>query len=178
MKLLALMIPLLFLVSFVFALFRKVKVYDSFTEGVKNAVPLILSIFPYIAAVTMLTKLLEVSGLSAKMAKWLFPFFEGLGIPGEIAPLVFIKPLSGGGSIAVLSDILDTYGVDSYIARCACVAYGASDTIFYIGAVYFAGLKRKKLTIALVISLLSYLVSLLLCCFLCRFTEFRSKYVP
>ncbi len=168
MKALALIVPLLFLVSFLFALFRKVKVYDSFTEGVKGAIPLILSIFPYIAAVTMLTKLLDVSGLSDKIAAWISPFFEGLGIPGEIAPLVFMKPLSGSGSIAVLTDILEKYGVDSYAARCACVAYGSSETIFYIGAVYFAGLKRKKLTLALVIAVFSYLLSVVLCCFLCR----------
>ncbi len=168
MKILTLLIPLLFLLSFVFALCKKVKVYDSFTEGVKGAIPLILSIFPYIAAVTMLTKLLDASGLSDKMTQWLSPLFEGVGIPSEIAPLVFMKPLSGGGSIAVLTDVLETYGVDSYAARCACVAYGSSETIFYIGAVYFAGLKRKKLTLALVIALLSYLLSIVLCCFLCR----------
>ena len=64
MKALALLVPFLFFGSFVFALSRKVKVYDSFTAGVKGAIPLILSLFPYIAAVTMLTKLLDVSGLS------------------------------------------------------------------------------------------------------------------
>ncbi len=168
MRLLTLIIPLLFLGSFVFALCRKVKVYDSFTEGVKRAIPLIVSIFPYIAAVTMLTKLLDVSGLSAKMAEWISPLFSWLGIPSEIAPLVFMKPLSGSGSIAVLTDILEKYGVDSYAGRCACVAYGASDTIFYIGAVYFAGLKRKKMTTALLIALFSYLASVVLCCLLCR----------
>ncbi len=168
MKFLTLLIPLLFLFSFVFALCRKVKVYDSFTEGIKGAIPLILSIFPYIAAVTMLTKLLDVSGLSDKISTWISPCFEWLGIPSEIAPLVFMKPLSGSGSIAVLTDILEKYGVDSYAARCACVAYGSSETIFYIGAVYFAGLKRKKLTLALLISIFSYLVSVVLCCFLCK----------
>lgn len=168
MKYLSLIVPVLFFASFLFALVRKVKVYDSFTEGVKGAIPLILSIFPYIAAVTMLTKLLEVSGLSAKITDWISPLFEGLGIPSEIAPLVFMKPLSGSGSIAVLTDILEKYGVDSYAARCACVAYGSAETIFYIGAVYFAGLKRKKLTLALVIAVFSYLLSVVLCCFLCR----------
>ncbi len=168
MKFLTLLIPLIFLFSFTFALCRKVKVYDSFTDGVKKAIPLIVSIFPYIAAVTMLTKLLDASGLSAKMAAWIAPVFERLGIPSEIAPLVFMKPLSGSGSIAVLTDILENYGVDSYAGRCACVAYGASDTIFYIGAVYFAGLKRKKIPIALLIALFSYFASVLLCCFLCR----------
>lgn len=165
----ALIVPLIFLFTFVFALVKKVRVYDTFTEGVKGAIPLILSIFPYIAAVTMLTKIFEVSGLEQTFSKWLSPLFAFVGIPEEIAPLLLVKPLSGSGSIAVLSDILNSYGVDSYIARCACVAYGSSETIFYVGAVYFAGLKRKKLSLALVISVFSYLAGVVLCCFLCRF---------
>lgn len=165
---LALLVPAIFLASFIFALFKKVRVYDSFTTGMKGAIPLITSIFPYIASVTMLSLLLQVSGLERKMTEWLSPVFSFFGVPEEIAPLVFVKPLSGSGSIAVLSEILNRYGVDSYIARCACVAYGSSETIFYIGAVYFAGIKRKRLTLALVISLLSYFLSLLLCCALCR----------
>ena len=68
----------------------------------------------------------------------------------------------------MLSQILESYGVDSYIARCACIIYGASDTIFYIGAVYFASLKRKKLPLALGIALFSYFLSIILGCFLCR----------
>ena len=166
--LLAISVPLLFLGTFLFALCRKVRVYDSFTQGVKGVLPLIISIFPYIAAVTMLCKLLEVSGLNTALAKWFQPVFEFSGVPQEIAPLVFIKPLSGSGSIAVITEILEKYGVDSYVARCACVVYGSSETVFYIGAVYFAGLKRKKLNAALIISLFSYLASVILACFLCK----------
>lgn len=165
---LALLIPLIFLASFLFALYKKVKIYDSFTEGVKGAVPLILSVFPYVAAVTMLCKLLEVSGLEEKLSEWIAPLFSFTGIPTEISALVLMKPLSGSGSVAVLTQILERYGVDSYAARCACVAYGTSDTIFYIGAVYFAGLKRKKMTAALIISLFSYLIAVIFSCFLCR----------
>lgn len=165
---LALIIPSIFLFSFLFAIIKKVRVYDSFTEGIKSVLPLITSIFPYIAAVTMLSKLLEVSGLGDKLAEWLSPVFAFTGIPKEIGTLVLIKPLSGSGSLAVLSEILGKYGVDSYPARCACVAYGAADTVFYIGAVYFAGLQRKKLTAALWIALSSYLLSVVFCCFLCR----------
>lgn len=165
---LAFLIPSIFLFSFLFAICRKVKVYDSFTSGVKNAVPLILSIFPYIAAVAMLSKLFEVSGLENKITAFIAPFFRFTGIPEEISSLVLIKPLSGGGSIAVLTQILERYGVDSYAARCACVAYGTADTIFYIGAVYFAGIKRQKLTAALVISIISYLAAVIFSCFLCR----------
>ncbi len=165
---LAICIPLIFLSSFIFALFKKVKIYDSFTEGVKGAIPLIMSVFPYVAAVTMLCKLLEVSGLETWLTKQLEPLFHFTGIPTEIASLVMMKPLSGSGSIVVLTQILERYGVDSYAARCACVAYGTSDTIFYIGAVYFTGVKRKGLTKALFLSLFAYFIAVVFSCFLCR----------
>ena len=163
-----LLVPCIFLFSFVFALVKKVKIYDSFAEGVKQTIPMIVSIFPYIATVTMLCKLFEMSGLEQRFIQWLTPVFSFLGVPQEIYPLILIKPLSGSGAIAVLTEILERYGVDSYVARCACVSYGSSETIFYIGAVYFAGIKRKKLTTALLIAVVSYLCSVVFCCFLCR----------
>lgn len=168
MKVFALIIPLLFLATFLFAAARKVRVYDSFTEGVKEAFPLVLSVFPYLAAVLMLTSLFTASGLDEKLLRLLSPLFRALGIPAEIGPLVLVKPLSGSGSTALLSDILSRYGADSYIARCACAAYGSSETIFYIGAVYFSRTKRKKFTAALLISLFSYFASVVLCCALCK----------
>ena len=165
----ALIVPFIFLASFVYAAVKRVKIYDSFCDGIKGAPRLILSVFPYVAAVTMLAKLMEVSGLQTQMERFFEPIFHAFGVPEQISGLIFMKPLSGGGSIAALTEILDKYGVDGYIGRCACVAYGASDTIFYIGAVYFAGLKRKKITAALFIALTAYFLSIILCCFLCRF---------
>lgn len=166
---LAILIPLIFLLSFLYAACKKVKVFDSFIGGMKGAIPLVTSVFPYIAAVTMLNSLLSVTGLDVTICNFLSPVFHFFGVPTELSPLLFVKPLSGSGSIAVLSDILQKYGVDSYIGRCACVTYGSSETIFYIGAVYFAGIKRKKLTQALCICLLSYVVATVFCCFICRF---------
>ena len=109
-----------------------------------------------------------MSGLESKLIQLLSPVLRFLRIPEEISELILIKPLSGSGSTAVLSEIIERHGVDSYAARCACVAFGASDTVFYIGAVYCAGLKRKKLTLALGIAVVSYLLSVVLCCLLCR----------
>lgn len=165
----ACVIPIIFISSFLFACLKRVKVYDSFTKGAKGAIPLIVSIFPYIAAVTMLSLLLDVSGAGEAFSKWLAPTYSAVGVPQEVAPLILMKPLSGSGSIAVLADILGKFGADSYVGRCACVIYGSSETVFYIGAVYFAGLKRKTFTAALLISLFSYLISVIFGCFVCNF---------
>ena len=167
MKYVALIIPALFFALFLYALLKKVRLYDCFTEGVKEAVPLLLSIFPYLAAMLMLSELFERSGLSAALTQALSPAFSALGIPPEISKLVLLKPFSGSGSTALLSEIISAYGADSYIARCAAVAYGSSETVFYISAVYFAG-SKKNLAKPVVIALISNFISVILGCLLCK----------
>ena len=168
MKYFALVIPVLFIAVFIFALIKKVKLYDSFTAGVKEALPLAFSLFPYLAAILMLSELFEQSGLSDIITSFLSPAFRALGIPSEIAKLVLIKPFSGSGSTALLSDILATYGADSFIGRCACVSYGSSETVFYISAVYFANIKQKKLIKPVLIALIANFLTVILGCALCR----------
>ncbi len=168
MKYLSLIIPLLFLTLFVYALFKRVKLYDCFTDGIKEAIPLLLSLFPYLAVMLMLSELFEASGLAAKLTAFLAPAFRFLGIPPEICKLVLLKPFSGSGSTALLSEIFSAYGADSYIARCACVAYGSSETVFYISAVYFAGAKRKISAVPILIALFANFCAVILGCFLCK----------
>lgn len=163
----AIVVPLLFAALFLFALIRKIRLYDCFTEGVKEAIPLLVSLFPYLAAILMLSELFEASGLSSALTRALAPAFSALGIPPEIAKLVLLKPFSGSGSTALLSEIFSAYGADSYIARCAAVAYGSSETVFYVSAVYFAG-SRKNLAKPVAIALVSNFLSVILGCLLCR----------
>ena len=167
MKYTALIIPLLFLILFIYALFRRVKLYNCFTEGVKGAVPLVVSLFPYLVSILILSELFEQSGLSARLTQALSPLFSFLGIPPEIGKLVLVKPFSGSGSTALLSEILASFGADSYIGRCACVAYGSSETVFFVSAVYFAG-SKKKLAKPILIALIANFFSLVLGCLLCR----------
>lgn len=168
MHCLALIVPLLFLGLFIAAAVKKVKVYDAFTQGVKNVVPLIANIFPYLAAIFMLTELFEKSGLSDKVCDFLSPAFEFSGVPREVIRLLIVKPFSGSGATAVFTEIVQTCGADSYIARCAAVCYGSSETVFYIGAVYFSAVKEKRLAAATAISLVSSLAAAVLGCFFCR----------
>ena len=167
MKYAALMVPALFLALFLYAAIKRVKLYDAFTDGVKGAIPLVVSIFPYLAAILMLSELFEQSGLSAAVTGALSPVFSALGIPPEISKLVLVKPFSGSGSTALLSELFASYGADSYIARCASVAYGSSETVFYVSAVYFAG-SKKTLAKPVIIALVSNFISVILGCLLCR----------
>ena len=103
------------------------------------------------------------------LCDFLSPFFSALGIPAELTKLLLVKPFSGSGATALLSEILQTNPPDGYVARCAAVCYGSSETVFYIGAVYFAKTKNNKLTAATLISLFASFVSAVFACFLCRF---------
>ncbi len=163
------LVPLLFLSLFCFALFRKVKLYDCFCEGVKGAIPLVVSLFPYLATVFILSELFTVSGLSDFLTKAIAPLFSWLGIPKELAPLAMMKPFSGSGSTALLSDILQNFGADSYVGRCAAVCYGSSETVFYISAVYFASIKEKKPALPLLIALSANFLAMIFGCLLCKF---------
>ena len=161
-------IPILFLIIFVVALIKKVKPYDAFTLGAKSAVPFAVNIFPYLVSIFVLTELFEISGISNAVTTILAPVFKVFGIPKELTKLVLIKPFSGNGSLAVLTEIFNTYGVDSYLSRTACVIYGSSETVFYIAAVYFAGAKTKNLTTPIIISLIASFFSCVFACFICK----------
>lgn len=164
----AYIIPVVFIAVFGFAIFKKVKIYDEFTAGISEAVKFTLSLLPCLAAVFMLCELFEASGLAAAFTNLLSPVFGALGIPPELTKLILIKPFSGSGSLAYLNRIIEEYGADSYIARCACVCFGSSETVFYISAVYFAGTKVKKLAMSIIIVLFSTLSATVIACLLCR----------
>ena len=161
------LIPLLFLSIFTFALIKKVKLYDAFTNGAKSAIPFAINIFPFLVSIFVLTELFEASGLSSAITKFISPVFEFVGIPQELTKLVLIKPFSGSGALALLSEIYTKYGVDSYLARCASVIYGSSETVFYVAAVYFANAKTKKLALPILISLVASFISQVFACFIC-----------
>lgn len=161
-------IPVLFLIIFVYSLIKKVKPYDAFTLGAKSAIPFAVSVFPYLVSIFVLTELFEVSGISDALASIISPIFSFLGIPKELTKLVLIKPFSGNGALAILTEIFNKYGVDCYLSRCASAIYGSSETVFYVAAVYFAGAKTKKLALPITISLVATLFSCVFACLVCH----------
>ncbi len=165
----SLLVPVLFLAVSALALGKKAGLYDCFTRGTERALSLARSLFPFLAATLILCELFQASGLSALLTKLLTPLFARLGIPAEIAPLLLIKPFSGSASTALLSDLLQRFGAESYIGRCACVCFGSSETVFYVSAVYFANRRKKGLRKPILIALTANFSAAVLGCFLCRF---------
>lgn len=162
------LIPIILIVTILFAAVKKISVYDGFIVGAKEAVKLTLSILPYLIGVFVMVELFSVSGLSEKICLILEKPFSFLGIPKEVIEPVLLRPLSGSGSLVLTEKIFNEYGVDSYIARCAAVISGCSDTVFYIVAVYLSHSEDKRSHGAVPIALFANLCGSIFACFICR----------
>ena len=164
----AYIIPILIIVLIIYACFKKVNVYETFTNGAKKSLSLVGGIFPYIVSIMLAVSLFRVSGLGDILVKCISPIFNFLGIPVEVCELVLLRPFTGSGSLSLLKDVIATYGADSYISRCACTILGSSETVFYVTAVYFAGTKTKKVWLAISIALICNFIGAILSCLLCK----------
>lgn len=164
----AYILPVLFIFLFLYSHHKKVNTYDTFVKGAKKSIPLIVDIFPYIAAIMLAVALLRASGITAFLAEVFSPAFNFLGIPTQLVELVLLRPFTGAGSFALLEDVLVKFGPDSYISRCACVILGCSETIFYVATVYFSQTKVKKLLYAIPVALFCSAIGAIFACFLCK----------
>lgn len=163
------LIPALISIVLFYCLIKKVDAYSGFVNGAKGALPLMASLLPYIIAMFVAVELFRNSGLSAILCKFLSPVFNLIGVPSEVCELVLIRPFSSNAGYVLLKDIFSTYGVDSYIGKCASVIMGSSDTIFYISSIYFAATSVKKTGLAIPIALVCNVFCCVLACFCCRF---------
>ncbi len=161
-------LPIIFILVFVYSIYKRINTYDCFVKGAKGAIKLVVDIFPFIASILIAVALLRVSGITDFLAQLLSPIFNFLGVPTELCELVLLRPFTGSGSFGLLENIFTTYGADSYIARCACVIMGCSETIFYVATVYISQTKVKKLFYAIPVALVCSLVGTVLACLLCK----------
>ncbi len=145
MKGFMLFIPVFILFILIYGIIKGVKVYEAFVEGARDGLKITYRIFPYLLAMIFAVTLVRTSGMMSIIEKILSPFTYILGIPKEIMPLVLIKPISGSGALGTLTEIINTFGVDSYIGICAAVVMGTTETIFYTISIYFGSIKIKKI---------------------------------
>lgn len=162
------LLPTLIACVLMYSLIKKIDCYNSFVKGAKSAIPLIVNLFPYIVAMFIAIQLFRSSGLSFYLCKFISPFFKLIGIPSEVSELVIIRPFSSNAAYVLLKDIFNTYGVDTYIGKCASVIMGSSDTIFYVSSIYFAATKVRKTLLTIPIALVCNLFGAFIACLLCR----------
>ena len=163
-----LMIPLMILGIIVYGLLKKKKVYELFLEGVKDGFNVMLHIFPTLLAILVAINLFKVSGGMEIITGLLTPISKIFKIPTEILPLGIMRSVSGGASVGLLADILNTHGTDSFIGRVSSTIMGSSETTLYVLAVYIAATKVKDTRNVLYISLFSDFVAIILAVYLCK----------
>ena len=164
----AYIIPILIAALIVYALLKKVKIFDAFVDGAKKALPLAAGVLPFLAAVFIMSKVFDKSGLNRALIDLLTPLYSFFGIPKEVVPLTLIKPFSGSGSLAVLSEVLTEHGADGYIGRLACVIFSSSETTFYVCGVYLTKTKFQGVAPAIAISLSANFIATIFAAFICR----------
>ena len=149
-----LLVPLLLSFVAVFGLIRRVDVYTALTKGAEEGLGILLRIFPSLIGLLTAVYMLRASGAMDLLGELAAPLLEKLGIPPETAALLFIRPVSGSGALAVGSELMAAHGPDSYIGRVAAVMLGSTETTyrtgtFYTIAVYFgaAGVKKTRYAI-------------------------------
>lgn len=164
----AYIVPVLFLIVLTASFVKKKDAYGGFIEGSRSAIDLMVGVFPYLLTIMMCVELFRRTGISAMLSSLVSPVFNLFGLPGQLAELMLLRPLSGAGSLSILDNIFATYGTDTFIGRCASVIYGSSETVFYVSAIYLSQSKTKKLRYALPVALIATLLGCIIGCALLR----------
>jgi len=137
-------IPATVLIIILFGLVRHVPLFDTFVLGAKEGFSSAISILPSLIGLMMAVSMLNASGALDMLSSFLAPAARLLGLPPELMPLVLIKPVSGSGATAILTQIFQSNGTESFAGRVASVMSGSTETTFYAIAVYFGSVNIKR----------------------------------
>lgn len=158
---------ILFIVIILFivmAVFKKVNVYESFIEGAKDGFSTAIKIIPYLVAILVGIGVFRASGAMDYLVDGIRVFTAWLGFDTRFVdalPTAFMKPLSGSGARGMMIDAMQTFGADSFAGRLASIFQGATDTTFYILAVYFGSVGIRKTRYAVSCSLIADLAGII-----------------
>ena len=119
-------LPVLITVILVYGLRKKTDIYDVFIEGAKDGLGTCVEILPFIIGIFIAIEALTSSGAMDFIEKAVAPIFDFFSIPEELISLIFLRPVSGSGSLVVAEQIMDASGPDSLVGRAASVMVGSS----------------------------------------------------
>jgi spore maturation protein SpmA/spore maturation protein SpmB len=155
------LILLVFLVIILGGLYKKIDVFDAFIDGAKNGFDTAIRIVPYLVGMLVAISLLRTSGTFDVVIGGIKALFASLGADTRFVeglPTALIRPLSGGAARGMMVSTMETYGPDSFASRLSGIFQGASDTTFYVVAVYFGAVSVKNTRYAIGAMLLADLV--------------------
>lgn len=163
----SLMLPLVIVCVGLLMLTRRVG-FDSFTAGARSGLAGAVKLLPTLVALLVAVRMLSACGAVELLGKLLSPLCDAIGVPSELLPLLVTRPISGSAATAAYSELLSTYGADSFPALCASVIMGSSDTAVYVITLYFSSVGIKRTRYALPVALGVMLFCIFFSCFLCR----------
>ena len=137
---------------------KGVDCFGAFIEGAREALPTLAKLLPNLAAMLAAIAVFRKSGAAELLSRACAPAFDALGIPSELSALIILRPFSGSGALAMLAEVLNKYGADSFIGLCASVCVGSTETIFYTLTVYCGAAGVKSARYALPAALISGLI--------------------
>ena len=143
---------------------KKINVYDTFIEGAKEGFQTAVRIIPYLVAILVAIGVFRASGAMDFLIDGIAWCVALVGGDTEFVgalPTALMKPLSGSGARGLMVDAMTTYGADSFVGRLACLFQGATDTTFYILAVYFGSVGIRKTRHAVTCGLLADLAGII-----------------
>ena len=149
---------------------KKINVYDTFIEGAKEGFQTAVRIIPYLVAILVAIGVFRASGAMDFLINgiaWVVALVGGDTEFVGALPTALMKPLSGSGARGLMVDAMTTYGADSFVGRLACLFQGATDTTFYILAVYFGSVGIRKTRHAVTCGLLADLAGIISAIFIC-----------
>ena len=126
---------------------KRINVYDTFIEGAKDGFRTAVMIIPYLVAILVAIGMFRASGALDTLTHWVESGVGALGVDTQwvgALPTMLMKPLSGSGSCAMMLDVMKAEGADAFVSRLAACVRGATDTTFYILAVYFGSVGVMK----------------------------------
>ncbi|CAM3160839.1 spore maturation protein [Sporolactobacillus spathodeae] len=156
------MVPILIAIILLHASYKKIPSYEIFVAGGKEGIKLAVSIMPFLVGMLTAIGVFRASGAMDGLANLLRPLLSFVGMPPEVVPLAILRPISGNGALGLMSELIKTYGPDSYIGRLASVMQGSTDTTFYVVTVYFGAVGIRRIGDALKVGLLADAVGV--CC--------------
>lgn len=159
------------LIAFIplYAALRKVPVYETFIDGAKDGFQTAVAIIPHLVGMMTAIGMFRASGALDVMIGAVKPLLERIGVPGEVLPLALLRPITGAGSLAFVTDLIKTEGPDSFVAKIAATIQGSTDTTLYVLTVYFGAVGIRNARYALKVGLFSDFVGFFAAVAVCWF---------
>ena len=161
-------IPAILIITLSIALFKKIKVYEIFVDGAKEGFQVAVRVIPYLVAILVAIGMFRASGAMEYLIKFLSPITSLIGMPAEALPVALMRPLSGSGTLGMVTELMQEHGPDSFIGRLTSTMFGSTETTFYVLAVYFGSVGIKRTRHAVAAGLIGDTAGMLAAVFICR----------